>query len=169
MTGMAPADDCMHAMFMIIQWQDRTLGVPLAQLQAVDADDETNMWDHRLIPVRTVQWKLTGGWICITAWHWVASFTNGARCWREMGTPPSIVGWCPFNETWGGVFTDVLKQVYQTTRQLDPTRPVIATSGSYHVGETDNYESYDYDQNPEPFAVRHAASAQGGQGVRRQC
>jgi len=40
-TGMAPEDDCMHEMFVMIQWQDRTLGVPLGQLKGIDLDDET--------------------------------------------------------------------------------------------------------------------------------
>ena len=40
-TGMAPEDDCMHGMFVIIQWQDRTLGVPLAQLEGIGVDEDT--------------------------------------------------------------------------------------------------------------------------------
>lgn len=40
-TGMAPEDDCLHEMFVMIQWQDRTLGVPLAQLEGIGVDDET--------------------------------------------------------------------------------------------------------------------------------
>ena len=40
-TGMAPQDDCMHEMFVIIQWQDRTLGVQLAQLEGIEVDDGT--------------------------------------------------------------------------------------------------------------------------------
>lgn len=87
--------------------------------------------------------------------------------WREVlardANHPSIVGWCPFNETWGGVFTDLLTQVYRMTKELDPTRPVIDTSGNYHVGETDIYDAHDYEQHPETFAARHAAFAQGGQ------
>jgi beta-galactosidase/beta-glucuronidase len=86
--------------------------------------------------------------------------------WREVlardYSHPAIVGWCPFNETWCGVFTDVLRQVYQLTKQIDPTRPVIDTSGNYHVGTTDVYDAHDYDQNPESFAARHAAFAAGG-------
>lgn len=39
--GMAPEDDCMHEMFVEIEWQDRTLGVPLAQLEPIEVDDLT--------------------------------------------------------------------------------------------------------------------------------
>jgi hypothetical protein len=38
---MAPEDDCMHEMFVIVRWDDRALGVPLAQLQGLDVSDET--------------------------------------------------------------------------------------------------------------------------------
>jgi hypothetical protein len=38
---MAPEDECMREMFIEIQWGDRTLGVPLAQLQPLDADEDT--------------------------------------------------------------------------------------------------------------------------------
>lgn len=40
-TNMAPADDCRVEMFVEISWLDRTLGVPLAQLEPVDVDEET--------------------------------------------------------------------------------------------------------------------------------
>ena len=40
-TGMAPEDDCRHEMFVMIRWQERTLGVPLAQLEGIDVDEET--------------------------------------------------------------------------------------------------------------------------------
>jgi hypothetical protein len=38
---MAPEEECMHEMFVEVQWQDRTFGVPLAQLQPIDLDEET--------------------------------------------------------------------------------------------------------------------------------
>jgi hypothetical protein len=38
---MAPEDDCMHEMFVIVEWSGRKLGVPLAQLEGVGVDDET--------------------------------------------------------------------------------------------------------------------------------
>jgi hypothetical protein len=38
---MAPEDDCMSDMLVIIEWCGRTLGVPLAQLEGVDVDEET--------------------------------------------------------------------------------------------------------------------------------
>lgn len=66
---------------------------------------------------------------------------------------PSIIGWCPFNETWGQygpIARRIIRAVYDETKRLDPTRPVIDTSGMYHV-VTDIYDQHDYDQNPESF------------------
>ena len=66
---------------------------------------------------------------------------------------PAIIGWCPFNETWGQFSTTarrILKSVYEETKRLDPTRPVIDTSGGDHVA-TDIYDQHGYDQNPESF------------------
>lgn len=40
-TGMAREDDCRHEMFVQIRWRDRSLGVPLAQLEPAEADAET--------------------------------------------------------------------------------------------------------------------------------
>ncbi|MGN0567692.1 MAG: glycoside hydrolase family 2, partial [Acutalibacteraceae bacterium] len=47
---------------------------------------------------------------------------------------------------------DLLEIVYRTTKQLDPSRPCIDTSGNFHV-VTDIYDVHDYEQNPEIFKV----------------
>lgn len=65
---------------------------------------------------------------------------------------PAIVGWCPFNETWDyngkRQNDDILRMVYLATKQADPTRPCIDTSGNFHV-ITDIYDLHDYDQDPD--------------------
>jgi hypothetical protein len=38
--GMAPEEDCMHEMLVLIRWCDREMGVPLAQLEATGRDRE---------------------------------------------------------------------------------------------------------------------------------
>ncbi len=67
---------------------------------------------------------------------------------------PSIIGWCPYNETWeiDRAFQDkdVLKIVYRTVKALDKTRPCIDTSGNYHV-ETDIFDVHDYEQDYNIF------------------
>lgn len=79
---------------------------------------------------------------------------------------PSIVGWCPFNETWGYYEqtsgTKVLSTVYHITKAIDSTRPCIDTSGNFHV-VTDIYDIHDYDQNPETFKERYAEFARTGE------
>lgn len=73
---------------------------------------------------------------------------------------PSIVGWCPFNETWDVdrrmQRDDVPRMTYRITKAIDATRPCIDTSGNYHV-ETDIYDVHDYLQDPAGFAERYGA------------
>ncbi|MCR4614943.1 MAG: beta galactosidase jelly roll domain-containing protein [Clostridiales bacterium] len=65
---------------------------------------------------------------------------------------PSIIGWCPFNETWdfeGRIrCPELLRTVYEITKKIDPTRPCIDTSGNYHV-VTDIFDVHDYTQSAE--------------------
>lgn len=62
---------------------------------------------------------------------------------------PSIIGWCPFNEAFPGDNTAIMKAVFEKTKRIDPTRPVIDTSGYIHVIEGDIYDVHDYTQNPK--------------------
>lgn len=60
---------------------------------------------------------------------------------------PSIIGWCPFNETWNykgrKQYDALLSTVYDYTKSVDSTRPCIDTSGNFHV-KTDIYDVHDY-------------------------
>jgi hypothetical protein len=38
---MASENDCMHEMFVEIQWQQRSLAVPLSQLEPIGVDDQS--------------------------------------------------------------------------------------------------------------------------------
>ncbi|MFD2113617.1 calcium-binding protein [Thiorhodococcus fuscus] len=38
---LAPEDECLQEIFVLIAWQDRTLGLPLAQLDVVESDEDT--------------------------------------------------------------------------------------------------------------------------------
>ena len=71
---------------------------------------------------------------------------------------PSIIGWCPFNETWDKQkhpqCDDVIRYIYWVTKAIDPSRPCIDTSGFFHV-ETDIYDVHDYEQEPEEFKRRY--------------
>lgn len=67
---------------------------------------------------------------------------------------PAIIGWCPFNETWDydgrKQLDEILRIVYNATKQLDSTRPCIDTSGNYHV-ITDIYDVHNYAQDVAVF------------------
>jgi len=67
---------------------------------------------------------------------------------------PSIIGWCPFNETFDinghPQFDELIGLVYDITKKLDKTRPCIDTSGNYHV-RSDIFDVHDYSQNISDF------------------
>lgn len=79
--------------------------------------------------------------------------------WREMidqhFNHPSIVTWCPLNETWEnledkGKVRDVRfpETMYKVTKLLDPTRPCVDVSGGYHGRFTDLFDFHCY-HSPE--------------------
>ncbi len=80
---------------------------------------------------------------------------------------PSIVGWCPLNETWQSI-TDRITQLdvvtrgmYLATKAMDTTRPVLDTSGySHRVPGADVYDSHDYTQEPDVFAQHYTGLAE---------
>ncbi len=81
---------------------------------------------------------------------------------------PSIIGWCPLNETYqtlGDRITqldDVTAGMYLATKLADPTRPVVDASGySHRVRGADVYDGHDYEQDPQLFAINHARTAVG--------
>ncbi|MDT0442241.1 glycoside hydrolase family 2 protein [Streptomyces johnsoniae] len=72
---------------------------------------------------------------------------------------PSIVGWCPLNETYQKLhdritqLDSVTRAMYLATKAMDTTRPVVDASGySHRVAETDVYDSHTYEQDPAAFA-----------------
>jgi beta-galactosidase/beta-glucuronidase len=73
---------------------------------------------------------------------------------------PSIVGWCPLNETWQlltdriSQLDDVTRGLFLATKALDGTRPVLDASGySHRVPEADVYDSHLYEQDVARFAA----------------
>ena len=104
--------------------------------------------------------------------NWGANISNGEAWkffpeWSEAVkrdfNHPAIIGWCPFNETQANQDPDYLRFGYELTKRLDPTRPVIETSGWSHVaGVGDIVDWHDYDQNPETFRQRYIDVAAGG-------
>lgn len=78
---------------------------------------------------------------------------------------PSIIGWCPFNETWDRngrqQCNALIDMVYDVTKALDNTRPVIANSGSYPTTRTDVHDVHDYEQVPDTFRSYYAEIENG--------
>lgn len=90
------------------------------------------------------------------------------ECLERDYSHPSIVGWCPLNETWQTLtdhitaLDDVTRGLYLATKAMDTTRPALDASGySHRVIEADVYDSHDYTQDPETFRQRHAGLAEG--------
>lgn len=87
---------------------------------------------------------------------------------------PSIIGWCPLNETHQvlhdrlTVLDDVTEAMFLATKLADPTRPVIDASGySHRIRETDIYDSHSYEQNPEKFRIEQQGLSDGKPFVNR--
>ena len=78
---------------------------------------------------------------------------------------PSVIGWCPFNETWDKngrqQCNALIDMVYDVTKALDNTRPVIANSGSFPTTRTDVHDVHDYEQDPEIFRENYAKISEG--------
>ncbi|MDE2747975.1 MAG: beta-galactosidase [Chloroflexota bacterium] len=94
--------------------------------------------------------------------------TQWLECLERDYSHPSIVGWCPLNETWQSItdritaLDDVTHGLYLATKAMDGTRPVLDASGySHRVAGADVYDSHDYTQDPAVFRERHAGLAQG--------
>jgi beta-galactosidase/beta-glucuronidase len=81
---------------------------------------------------------------------------------------PSIVGWCPLNETYQKLhdritqLDDVTRAMFLATKAMDTSRPVIDASGySHRVLETDVYDSHNYEQDPAVFRQLMSGLAKG--------
>ena len=82
---------------------------------------------------------------------------------------PSIIGWCPMNET-AELLEDRISNLDETqmgmflaTKAMDQTRPVLDSSGySHRVPITDVWDCHDYEQDPEVFASHYLDISPGG-------
>ncbi|MGW8887213.1 glycoside hydrolase family 2 protein [Streptomyces sp. NPDC055749] len=81
---------------------------------------------------------------------------------------PSIIGWCPLNETHQVLhdhitqLDDVTRAMFLATKAADRSRPVIDASGYAHrVAETDVWDAHSYEQDPAAFAALMSGLAGG--------
>ncbi len=73
---------------------------------------------------------------------------------RRDRNHPSVIGWCPFNETPADAIP-LQNTVVNMTRLLDPSRPIIDTSGWTHgLPDAEVLDDHNYDQNPDSFRKR---------------
>jgi len=78
---------------------------------------------------------------------------------------PAIVAWGPFNETWDLYNRKreevIVETVYDITKSIDKTRPVIADSGSWPVARSDAHDVHDYEQDPKVFRENYEGTGDG--------
>jgi beta-galactosidase/beta-glucuronidase len=79
---------------------------------------------------------------------------------------PSIIGWCPLNETnqpiedYMTTLDDAMRGMFLAAKLMDNTRPVLDSSGySHRIPESDIYDCHDYCQDPAKFAVQQSGLA----------
>lgn len=80
---------------------------------------------------------------------------------------PSVIGWCPFNETDRNQDPMVIKTVYLATKAADRTRIVNNTSGWSHV-IPEIYDVHNYEQDPVVFKEFYSRLKDGIAEVRPQ-
>ena len=92
------------------------------------------------------------------------AWLNMVREWREVMqrdmNHPSIITWTPMNETHSPkqgfeAYRRAAEEIYQVTRQMDPTRPVNEASGFLHI-ITDIYTVHDYTQQLDQWKKRYS-------------
>ena len=102
-------------------------------------------------------WAETGNWgldhtLSEAIYHFLPEWLEEIE--RDF-SHPCIIGWCPTNETWDvngrQQCNEFLDTVYDVTKAIDKTRPVITSSGSYPTLRTDVHDVHDYEQDPEKF------------------
>jgi hypothetical protein len=94
------------------------------------------------------------------------NYANVINEWTEIlhrdRNHPALVGWCPFNET-PGAAGEIQRLIVRETRAIDPTRPVLETSGWAHtLSNPELRDDHDYNQNPETFRRRWTEFFRGG-------
>ncbi|MBZ9712912.1 glycoside hydrolase family 2 protein [Deinococcus multiflagellatus] len=84
---------------------------------------------------------------------------------RDRGHP-CVVAWVPFNESWGvpdltrrGRSRSLVRALYELTRSLDPTRPVIGNDG-WENDTTDILTIHDYTPAAEVLRERYGTREQ---------
>jgi hypothetical protein len=93
---------------------------------------------------------------------------------RRDWSHPCIVGWVPFNESWGvpnlpeiPAERHFVHGLYHLTKTIDPTRPVVGNDGWESIA-TDIIGIHDYDDDPSRLRRRYAADEELPKLFRRE-
>jgi hypothetical protein len=97
------------------------------------------------------------------------NYSNFINEWTEIlqrdRNHPSIVGWCPLNETPGNA-AELQNIIVRETKTIDPTRPVLETSGWTHtLLNAEVRDDHDYNQDPASFKQRWQKFFAGSGGL----
>ena len=133
---------------------------------------------QKVFEERFLYWADKMGYLCwgeFADWHYTD--LNQRDCsfaaqWCESierdYSHPSIVGWCPQNETDQQMedlineLDDTTHAMYYATKLADPSRPCIDSSGySHRVYGCEIYDSHDYTQDVEKFRTENAGLKDG--------
>lgn len=97
---------------------------------------------------------------------WDACYKNMVPEWLDMlnrdYNHPSIIGWCPLNETQKNIDPEFVKLLFNITKSIDPTRLFIDNSGWHHIAGTyDIFDVHDYCGDPEIFNNKYLPLSRG--------
>ena len=86
------------------------------------------------------------------------NYANYLAEWTEVlqrdRNHPAIIGWCPFNES-PKEAGELQQMIWRQTKAVDPTRPVLETSGwSHTIPQAEVQDDHDYNQVPAKFKQR---------------
>lgn len=98
------------------------------------------------------------------------NYANVINEWTEIllrdRNHPAIIGWCPFNET-PAAAGEIQRIIQRETKAIDPTRPVLETSGwSHTLPNPEVSDDHDYNQTPQTFKDRWMEFFRGGSSSR---
>jgi hypothetical protein len=97
------------------------------------------------------------------------NYANFINEWTEIlqrdRNHPSIIGWCPLNET-PAAAGELQNIMVRETKMIDPTRPVLETSGWTHtLPNAEVRDDHDYNQDPASFKLRWEKFFAGSAGL----
>ena len=146
----APSDEALKQDILL----SKACGFNGARLHQKVFDPRFHFWADKLGYITWGEFPDWGATIADPAIH-----NDYIREWVEViardRDHPSIIGWCPFNER-TDPSRDLIPTVYNLTRALDPSRPVMDTSGYIHsVPDPMLLDAHDYTQEPDVFREKY--------------